>query len=723
MLVEGEFFANSRLQYLMFDELKNHCRNVGQGGFLPAMKQIANVAALPGIVKRSIALPDVHSGYGFAIGNMAAFDMDNPEAIVSPGGVGFDINCGVRLLRTNLFEKDIQPVKEQLTQTLFNHIPVGVGSKGMIPMTARDLEEALEMGMDWSLREGYIWAEDKEHCEEYGRMLQADPTKVSARAKKRGLPQLGTLGAGNHYAEIQVVEEIFNKQAAKRMGIDEEGQVCVMIHCGSRGLGHQVATDALTEMERAMKRDNIVVNDRQLACARINSEEGQNYLKAMAAAANYAWVNRSSMTFLCRQAFAKIFNSTPDDLDMHMIYDVSHNIAKVEQHMLDGKLKTLMMHRKGATRAFPPNHPLIPVDYQLTGQPVLIGGTMGTCSYVLTGTEKGMERTLGTTCHGAGRAYSRAKSRRNLDYMTVLENLKEKGISIRVASPKMSRSVRLETRSRARDELRRAMKAVDKVKKWEKKWVPAGSGGGTSSTTSSKLKVYKWVPKATEENVEDGKDAEKGDLNETEDKVSTDQNTGEVKTGDKPESKENFPASQFLQTDQTGNEDSRDSFTASTAELMKYCPDPDSQDSITESDYTATMSDQLEDSTNTKPLSETNSTPVPNDTSKSSTPQPDPKITVSDAFKDNEEPTAPTMPEKKQEKEEEKSEEKEELQTQKPEEEKMETEDTSTQNTEEQKSEEKAIEEPATSDPVKEEHKTEEQSSEDAPPTKKLKEG
>lgn len=436
MQVEGEFFANSRLQYLMFDELKNHCRG-GVGGFLPAVKQIANVASLPGIIKSSIALPDVHSGYGFAIGNMAAFDMDNPDAILSPGGVGFDINCGVRLLRTNLFEKDVEPVKEQLTQTLFNHIPVGVGSKGMIPMNARDLEEALEMGMDWSLREGYIWAEDKEHCEEYGRMLQADPTKVSARAKKRGLPQLGTLGAGNHYAEIQVVDEIYNKQAAKRMGIDEPGQVCVMIHCGSRGLGHQVATDALTEMERAMKRDDIVVNDRQLACARITSEEGQNYLKAMAAAANYAWVNRSSMTFLCRQAFAKLFDTTPDDLDMHMIYDVSHNIAKIEQHVVDGKLKTLMMHRKGATRAFPPNHPLIPVDYQLTGQPVLIGGTMGTCSYVLTGTDKGMQRTFGTTCHGAGRAYSRAKSRRNLDYMTVLENLKQKGISIRVASPKL----------------------------------------------------------------------------------------------------------------------------------------------------------------------------------------------------------------------------------------------------------------------------------------------
>jgi len=210
-----------------------------------------------------------------------------------------------------------------------------------------------------------------------------------------------------------------------------------MIHCGSRGLGHQVATDALVKMERAMARDNIHVNDRQLACARIHSEEGQDYLGAMAAAANYAWVNRSSMTFLTRQAFSKVFNSTPDDLDMHMIYDVSHNVAKVEEHLVDGRLKTLLVHRKGATRAFPPHHPLIPVDYQLTGQPVLIGGTMGTCSYVLTGTEQGMKETFGTTCHGAGRAMSRAKSRRNLDYNQVLEKLKEKNITIRVASPKL----------------------------------------------------------------------------------------------------------------------------------------------------------------------------------------------------------------------------------------------------------------------------------------------
>ncbi|KAK7129583.1 hypothetical protein R3I94_009433 [Phoxinus phoxinus] len=437
MQVEGIFYVNDPLEKLMFEELRNACRGGGFGGFLPAMKQIGNVAALPGIVHRSIGLPDVHSGYGFAIGNMAAFDMSNPDAVVSPGGVGFDINCGVRLLRTNLDECDVQPVKEQLAQSMFDHIPVGVGSKGVIPMGAKDLEEALEMGVDWSLREGYAWAEDKEHCEEYGRMLQADPNKVSSKAKKRGLPQLGTLGAGNHYAEIQVVDEIYNDYAAKKMGIDHKGQVCVMIHSGSRGLGHQVATDALVAMEKAMKRDQITVNDRQLACARISSPEGQDYLKGMAAAGNYAWVNRSSMTFLTRQAFSKVFTTTPDDLDMHVIYDVSHNIAKVEEHMVDGKQKTLLVHRKGSTRAFPPHHPLIPVDYQLTGQPVLIGGTMGTCSYVLTGTEQGMTETFGTTCHGAGRALSRAKSRRNIDFQDVLDKLADMGIAIRVASPKL----------------------------------------------------------------------------------------------------------------------------------------------------------------------------------------------------------------------------------------------------------------------------------------------
>jgi len=343
----------------------------------------------------------------------------------------------VRLIRTNLDYKDIQDKKEEIAQTLFDHIPVGVGSKGVIPTAMKDLEEALEMGIDWSLREGYAWAEDKEHCEEFGRMLNADPTKVSTRAKKRGLPQLGTLGAGNHYAEVQVVEEIYDNYAAKRMGIDRKGQVCIFIHSGSRGLGHQVATDSLVKMEKAMARDKIKVNDRQLACARINSVEGQEYLAGMAAAANYAWVNRQSMTFLVRQAFAKAFNSTPDDLDMHVVYDVSHNIAKMEEHMVDGRPKTVLVHRKGATRAFPPHHPLIPVDYQLTGQPVLIGGTMGTYSYVLLGTDQGMHETFGSTCHGAGRALSRSSSRRELGYEEVLASLAKKGISIRVASPKL----------------------------------------------------------------------------------------------------------------------------------------------------------------------------------------------------------------------------------------------------------------------------------------------
>uniref|UniRef100_A0A7S0Q6J5 RNA-splicing ligase RtcB homolog n=1 Tax=Coccolithus braarudii TaxID=221442 RepID=A0A7S0Q6J5_9EUKA len=437
MKVPGTFYVNPPLQKLVLSELEQFCRADSRHGFLPALKQIANVAALPGIVRHSIGLPDVHSGYGFAIGNVAAFDMDDPQAVVSPGGVGFDINCGVRLLRTNLSEADVAPLKEQLAQSLFNHIPVGVGSQGVIPTSSSNLQEALEMGMDWSVREGYAWAEDKEHCEEYGRMLSADPKAVSARAKKRGLPQLGTLGAGNHYAEIQVVDHIFDSQAASKMGLEWEGQVCVLIHSGSRGLGHQVATDALVSMEKAMGRDSIATNDRQLACARIHSPEGKEYLAGMAAAANYAWVNRSSMTFLCRQAFAKTFGTTADELDMALVYDVSHNIAKVEEHMVDGRPRTLLVHRKGATRAFPPHHPLIPVDYQFTGQPVLIGGTMGTCSYVLTGTEVGMADTWGSTCHGAGRAKSRASSRRQLDYTEVLNALRQKGIAIRVASPKL----------------------------------------------------------------------------------------------------------------------------------------------------------------------------------------------------------------------------------------------------------------------------------------------
>merc|ERR1712238_125430 len=269
-------------------------------------------------------------------------------------------------------------------------------------------------------------------------MIAADPCEVSSRAKRRGLKQLGTLGAGNHYVEVQVVEEVYDDAVAGRMGINKIGTVCVMIHTGSRGLGHQVATDALVSMDGAMARDGIQLNDRQLACARIHSPEGKSDIAAMAAAANYAFVNRSCITYLARRAFENVFQKTSEELDMHLVHGVSHNVAKVEKHdMGDGKVKTLLVHRKGCTRAFPPHHPLVPLDYQFTGQPVLVGGSMGTCSYVLVGTDSGMKDACGSTCHGAGRALSRNKSRRTLDHASVLQRLTEKNISIRIGSPKL----------------------------------------------------------------------------------------------------------------------------------------------------------------------------------------------------------------------------------------------------------------------------------------------
>lgn len=436
MHVPGKVYVNDSLEELLYDELRAYSGARGCGGFLPALKQVANVATLPGIVGDSIGLPDIHAGYGFAIGNVAAFDCGDPKAVVSPGGVGFDINCGVRLLRTCLLEEDVRDKQEELAQALFDYIPVGVGSQGIIPCKLPDLEAALEMGTDWLLRKGYAWPEDKEHCEEYGRMLTADPSKVSLRAKKRGLPQMGTLGAGNHYCEVQVVEEVYDELGAKKMGL-EKGQICLMVHSGSRGLGHQVATDALVTMENIAQRDSLNPIDKQLACARIQSQEGQDYLAAMAAAANYAWVNRGVVSFLAREAFGKVFKMSPDDLDMQVVYDVSHNIAKHEEHFVSGTHRSLLVHRKGATRALPPHHPLIPSDYQLIGQPVLIGGTMGTNSFVLLGTETGLKQTWASTCHGAGRAKSRNSSRNSLDYQHIIQRLEEQHISLRVASPKL----------------------------------------------------------------------------------------------------------------------------------------------------------------------------------------------------------------------------------------------------------------------------------------------
>ena len=442
MIVPARFYASDALLPAVLAELRAFAARNKPGceAFMPALKQLGNVASLPGICRYSIGLPDLHAGYGFAIGNVAAFDMEDPAAVVSPGGVGFDINCGVRLIRTNLTESDIlksDGTRDKVAQALYDHIPVGVGTKGSILVTDKDMEKALNEGMDWASEKGLAWPEDKEHCEEKGRMMTADSTKVSRKAKARGTPQFGTLGAGNHYCEVQVVDEIFDYEAATAMGINRVGQICIMIHSGSRGLGHQVATDALVTMEKAMTDQNIKINDKQLACARINSVEGENYLGAMSAAANYAWVNRSSMTHLARKAFETVFNKTAKELDMHVVYDVSHNIAKIEHHQVDGVEKKLLVHRKGSTRAFPPGHPSLPAAYQSIGQPVLIGGTMGTCSYVLTGTHKGMQETFGSTCHGAGRLLSRHGSRRALTYEEVLANLEKSEIAIRLSSPKL----------------------------------------------------------------------------------------------------------------------------------------------------------------------------------------------------------------------------------------------------------------------------------------------
>lgn len=446
MKIPADVIVNPELEKLLLDELhqasqhitldtsKNRKKMTQMGGFIPALQQLANVAALPGVIK-CMAMPDVHSGYGFCIGNVAAFDMNDPESIVSPGGVGFDINCGVRLIRTNLKESDVDDEKrEELCQALFDHIPVGVGQDGVISVTPDDIESILKDGIDWAVDNGYATPEDKIFCEERGKMDIAVPGKVSAKAKKRGLSQIGTLGGGNHYAEVQVVDGIFDEDAARQMGI-ELGQICVMIHTGSRGLGHQVATDALKKMDKCMRRDGISLNDRQLSCARISSNEGKSYLGAMAAAANYAWVNRSCITYLTRRAFEKVFGKTSDEMEMKLVYDVCHNIAKIEKHIVDGVEKQLLVHRKGSTRAFPPFHPTNP--YRNIGQPALIGGTMGTFSYIVVGTAFGMEETCGSTCHGAGRALSRNASRKVLDHKEVLKSMKEKKISIRVASPNL----------------------------------------------------------------------------------------------------------------------------------------------------------------------------------------------------------------------------------------------------------------------------------------------
>ena len=369
-----------------------------------SLEQAANSAMLPGIVKAAYAMPDIHQGYGLPIGGVVATRLE--DGVVTPGGVGYDINCGVRLLRTELTKTEVLPRLKDLINALFAAVPAGVGSHGKVRLTRENARGPLEHGAAWAVEQGLGEAEDLETSEASGCIEGADPDAVSHKAYERGRDQLGTLGSGNHFLEAEIVEKIYDEQAANVLGLFP-GQLTVLIHSGSRGFGHQVCTDHLATMERAVKKYGIQLPDRQLACAPINSEEARAYLGAMRAAANYAWANRQCMTHWTREVFQKVFRKSPGDLGMWVVYDVAHNIAKLEEHEVDGKRMKLIVHRKGATRAFPPGHPELPERYRSIGQPVLVPGDMGRASFVLAGTEGAMQETFGSTCHGAGRLLSR----------------------------------------------------------------------------------------------------------------------------------------------------------------------------------------------------------------------------------------------------------------------------------------------------------------------------
>jgi len=413
------------------------------------LDQAANVACLPGIELYSYVMPDGHQGYGFPIGGVAGFDIEN--GVISPGGVGYDINCGVRVLLTNLSLQDVKGKLRDLVDTIFRNVPSGVGSTGYLKLTLRDLDEVLEHGVKWAIERGYGWERDADHTEEGGSMKGARADKVSRVAKQRGHEQLGTLGAGNHFLEIQVVEEIYDPRAAKIMGITHVGQITVMIHTGSRGLGHQVASDYLMIMERAMRKYSISVPDRELAAVPFKSPEAQDYFAAMAAAANFAWTNRQIITHWVRESFKQVYKRDPEELGLEVIYDVAHNIAKIEEHVIKGENYRVVVHRKGATRAFPPGHPDIPGDYRSIGQPVLIPGSMGTASYILVGIREGA-RTWYSAPHGAGRWLSRGEAIRSYSPDRVILELERKGIAIRAATKRV-----------VSEEAPEAYKDVDKV--------------------------------------------------------------------------------------------------------------------------------------------------------------------------------------------------------------------------------------------------------------------
>ena len=399
-----------------------------------ALLQVAHVAHLPGIVRYSLAMPDIHWGYGFPIGGVAATDPEK-EGVISPGGIGFDINCGVRLLRTNLELAEVQPKLKKLIATLFNYVPCGVGQSGNIRISNQDRSKVVTQGAKWVVKQGYGTEDDLTYTEAGGTLDGADPDAVSQRAYERGKDQLGTLGSGNHFLEVQVVDRVFDENIAQRLGL-QAGVVTIMIHSGSRGFGYQICDDYLDLMRKTLNQYQIRVPDPQLACAPLSSQEGKKYLSAMCAAANYAWANRQCLMHLTRDVFTCVFQKSWQEMEIYLIYDVAHNIAKFEKHRVDNKEKMLCVHRKGATRAFGPGHPELPEKYRDLGQPVVIPGDMGRNSYLLIGTKQAFDESFGTVCHGAGRVMSRSEAVRSSKGRRIEEELEKQGIIVMSRSSK-----------------------------------------------------------------------------------------------------------------------------------------------------------------------------------------------------------------------------------------------------------------------------------------------
>ncbi len=443
MRVPGLIYADAAMLETMFED--------------QALEQVANVAFLPGIVSYSLAMPDIHWGYGFPVGGVAATSAE--DGVISPGGVGFDINCGTRVIRTDLSEAEVRPLLSQLLNQLFRDIPAGVGGAGRVRLSQAEVDQVLVKGARWAVEQDYARREDLEVIEAGGAIPGADPAKVSRRAKERGIPQLGTLGSGNHFLEIQLVDEVYNQEAARAMGLERVGQVVIFLHTGSRGLGHQVCQDYLEVMEEAMGRYRISLPDKQLACAPVKSPEGQDYLAAMTAAANFAFANRQMITHWMRQAFVRVLGRSEEEMGLEVVYDVAHNIAKMERYKVGGREMSLCVHRKGATRAFPPGHPETPARYRAIGQPVLVPGDMGRYSFLCVGSERAMAETWGSTCHGAGRVQSRGAAKRALKGVDIADRLAQRGILVRA----QNQALLAEEASEAYKDVANVVEVLDKA--------------------------------------------------------------------------------------------------------------------------------------------------------------------------------------------------------------------------------------------------------------------